>query len=345
MATVLAMAALELVQWKSFVPPFAIMDVLESSRGLLRFLMSLGNEKDAKKDFFPAKNLFILLPGNPCMVECYRDFTAKLRDSCACDVLVLGYPGHTSKPHNGNRLFSLSDQIEVCSSFFRCLFSNPSEKSSTVDSCHESSLYCTNERNNVVNNYEGRIFLGGHSIGAYIGLQILSQYTTFIKLFFGLAPVLSRIKESPNGQNLKFMGISPVNWSVRTIGSVLCSLPRPALKLLTYSYAKSIKPDLREEILSTIHGSQIRNILYMLQHEFHLVRKPNWDLLRSLQEKMILYYIPGDNWAPLCHAEEIHNTCTNLQGYIMEEKSFNVSHAWCLADNDIVILHAITPYV
>lgn len=342
---IVGMGTLRCVQWKSLVSPFAIMDVLESSHGLLSFLTLSSTGKVTKENFSPEKNLMIVLPGNPCIVECYRQFADKLRSSCACDVLVLGYPGHTSKQHNGNCLFTLDDQIKICNSFFSSLFRKQYEDMSRKEFIEENTVLSMPSETKALNGYGGRVYLAGHSIGAYIGLKMLAQYASFIKLFFGLAPVLSRIGESPNGRRLTFIKIPSVNWGVQTLGSALCLLPRRILKLLSSSYAKSIDSELREEIFSTLHGAQIRNILCLLESELNSVVEPDWALLQSVQERMVLYYVPGDRWAPRVHAEEIHDACKKLHGYIMEDESFNVSHAWCLADNDIVILHAISPYL
>lgn len=334
------MVELELAHWRSSAPHYAVVDVVQSRKGLLSFLSSSFSEK-SDKNFMSARNLMFVLPGNPCSVRCYHQFAGKLRGSCDCDVLVLGYPGHNSSALNDSRLFDLQNQIDICVSFFSTIFCKPSKRD--ADDFVRLPKPCDEKR--AVDCYEGRVFLAGHSIGAYIGLHILSRFKSSIKLFFGLAPVLTRINESPKGRMLAFMRIPLINRAVAKLISVLFCFPRPIVKYLAFLYTKRLESDLRNDLISTVCGTQVRNVFYLLGDELRTVKTPDWTLLQSVQEKMVLYYVPDDHWAPVSHGEEIRRMCTKLHGYIVEDAASKVPHSWCLSANDVVILHSIFPHL
>lgn len=340
----LVMTVLELVHWKSPAPHYAVVDVVQSRKGLLSFLLSSFNE-NLEKNFMPARNLMFVLPGNPCSVRCYHQFAGKLRGSCNCDVLVLGYPGHNSSAISDCRLFSLQNQIDICDSFFSTIFYKPSEISSKEDADDLARLPKLCEEKKAVDCYKGRVFLAGHSIGAYIGLHVLDRFKAFIQLFFGLAPVLTRINESPKGKMLAFMRFPFINKVVGRLISAIFCFPRPIVQYLAFQYTKKLEGDLRNDLVSTVCGTQVRNVFHLLGDELRTVKTPDWTLLQSVQEKMVLYYVPDDHWAPVSHGEEIRRRCTKLHGYIVEDAASKVPHSWCLSANDIVILHSIFPYL
>lgn len=309
------------VSWECASPPYAKVDVMQSSSGLLDSLMA-GSARSRRETARDA--LFIILPGNPCIVECYAEFASILESSHRADVLVFGYAGHSLSPHNANRLFSLQDQIDLCQAFFSKLFSLSASAKSQ---------------------YGKGIYLVGHSIGAFVALQMLSRFSSHIKLFFGLAPVLSHIQASPNGRNCAIMGVPVLQHVAAFVGSTLALLPRSLKQFITRSYAKQVNPELRTELTQRVHRAQLHNIIHMTIDEFRMVREPDWFMLQSLQEKMILYYVPHDHWAPEQHAYEIRCGCPQLRAFIMEDVSLHVSHAWCLADNEVVVRHAISPFL
>lgn len=310
-----------IVTWQCNATPYATIDVMESTEGLFSSLLS----SDHSSEQTSQRNLFILCPGNPCIVECYREFSDKLRQKHHCDVLVIGYAGHSLTRHNGSRLFSLQDQIDLCHALFSTLLESPSSRVKAL--------------------YGGRVFLAGHSIGAFVTIQMFARFERHIHTYFGLAPVLSYIKASPNGRRCAIMDVPILQDMAAFIGSALAVLPVWLRKLATRTYAKQVKPALRNELMQRVHRAQLHNIIYMTEDELRMVRQPDFPLLRHLQQKMVLYYVPEDGWAPPVHAEEIRQGCDKLRGYIMESANAHVAHAWCLADNDVVIQNAIVPFL
>eukprot|EP00796_Vickermania_ingenoplastis_P009161 gene9161-6441_t len=309
--------------WHCVSSPAATMDVMESSAGLLSLLMGSAAVTPSAAAM-GGERLFILLPGNPCIVECYSNFAQMLADSHRCDVLVLGFAGHSLTPHNGRRVFSLQDQIDLCDSFFAQLLRGP--------------------KSSVAARYRGHVCIAGHSIGGFVALQMLSRFEKEVKMFFGLAPVLSYIKASPNGGKIAVMDVPLLQNIAALVGSAVGALPLFARRLVTRSYASLADPELREELLRRVHRSQLHNVLYMTKDELRMVKKPDWPMLRALQHKMVLYYVPGDGWAPENHAEEIRLGCPKLKSWIMEKPEAGVAHAWCLKHN-AEVLNAIAPYL
>lgn len=316
------MSFLSSCTWTAPSPSNAVLELMESSENLLHLLLS-GEKKN--ENFKTLSSLFIVFPGNPCITQCYQDFTNCLKRDGEVDVLVLGYAGHTIKPYNENKLFSLQEQIQLCDSFLRKLFSPNTSVSSR---------------------YQGNIYFVGHSIGAYISLHMLARFQSHVKLFFGLAPVLTFIKESPNGRKFAVMDNIPVlSDAVALLVSAIAIVPKCFRGWMTSFYAQQLDPDLRRYLVAHFRRSQLHNILFMLKDEMRMVRDPDWALLSALQDKMVLYYVTGDGWAPRTHAMELRKGCPNLAGFIEEDEAAGVPHAWCLAHSKIVVQHAVVPFL
>lgn len=308
-------------QWTCHSPPLATVDILQSEAGLLSQILSTecaGADRSKR-----TKKLFLVLPGNPCIVECYAQFASLLKSQCHSDVLVVGYAGHSLTSMSGRRLFSLLDQVDLCHSFFDVVLRSPQ----------------------VLAAYGDDIFVVGHSIGAFIGMQMLARFYSRINTFFGIAPVLTRMHSSPNGRMLTPMTIPVIQDIVPFLVSMLAFLPIGFRKAFGKVYGGNVEPKLFSEIVRRVHRSQIQNVLFLTQDELRMVAEPDWELMGGLQKKMALYYVPIDKWAPPTHAQEIRSQCPDLKGYIMEDEAFGVTHAWCVNHSQTVIQHAVLPFL
>lgn len=302
-----------IVVWKSPFPPEGVVEVLESTPNLLQSLLDTTVDLSKNK-----KKLLLFFCGNPGLVEFYYPLCEEM-EARDVECLVVGLVGHSLTDRNHGRLFSLQDQIDQA-----------------------TQLACLLLSEHTVDAYKGKLYVGGHSIGAYISFQLLARFPQF-KMYFGLAPVVSRIMESPNGQRMFYWGTFVLQWVAAFLGSLFPLLPTCIRSYVVHSHGRAVDEELRHKLTSHLHRKLLWNIFFMSMDEFRMLVRPDVALLRSQQEKMVMYYVKTDGWVPLPFAEEIKNYCPRLRAWILEEDAL-VPHAWCLQHTHAVV-KAISPFL
>ncbi|KAG5476049.1 hypothetical protein LSCM4_05005 [Leishmania orientalis] len=304
-----------IVTWKAPVAGGALVDVLQSSSDLLQYLTSDASSSDGCRPLSPHRKLLIFFPGNPGLVQFYESFCACL-EANRFDVLVMGYAGHSLTQHNKDRVFSLAEQIDIADSFVVTIVNKSTERQ-----------------------YNGNIYVGGHSIGGFVALQMAVRYSS-IKRCFGLCPVISHMSESPSGRRLLYLTNTLAQWCLAVVAALLGLLPyRWRLLLITRSEPK-LSRALAEDIAQHYHCWCLVNSLYMAMTEFRMLLRPDAPLLSRVQERLVLYYVKEDGWAPLPFAEEIRGICPDLGAYVIEEDA-GIPHAWCLVHSETVARNGI----
>lgn len=302
------------VTWSSSIVPKATVEILQSSGGLLDHLLS-----PSKGRFLPSKRLMIMFPGNPGSVIFYEDFAALLH-SHEFDVLVMGFAGHSLVDYNEGRRFSLQDQIDTAHQFVGEVLASRAAQE-----------------------YAGSIYVSGHSIGGTVALHMLARFPQF-KLYFGLCPVVSRIAESPNGRRMFYWGTPLLQWVAAYAGSLFGSMPLSARRYVVQLNGNSVKESIKQELIHSLSSSCLMNVFYMSMDEYRCLLQPDAQLLRSVQEKMVMFYVPFDGWAPPSFTDEIKALCPQLHAFIMSSDD-TIPHAWCLKHNQEVFSMAIEPFL
>ncbi|KAG5501783.1 hypothetical protein JKF63_04052 [Porcisia hertigi] len=304
-----------IVAWKTPAAGGAVVDVLQSSPSLLQYLTNEENSNDGRRPPSSHRRLLVFFPGNPGFVQFYEPLCAYL-DTNRFDVLVMGYAGHSLTELNGGRVFSLAEQIDIADSFVAALLNRNAEVK-----------------------YNSNVYVGGHSIGGFVALQMVARYSS-IKKCIGLCPVLSHIRESPNGRRLFFLGNTLVQWVLSMLAALLGLLPYAWRLFLITWWAPQLSLPLAEAFARHFHRWAVVNPLYMAMTEFRMLLQPDVPLLRRVQERLVLYYVKEDGWVPLSFAEAIRAVCPKLGAYVIEEDPL-VSHPWCLDQSEIVARNAI----
>eukprot|EP01028_Stygiella_incarcerata_P001090 TRINITY_DN116_c0_g1_i6.p1 TRINITY_DN116_c0_g1~~TRINITY_DN116_c0_g1_i6.p1 ORF type:complete len:260 (-),score=54.46 TRINITY_DN116_c0_g1_i6:591-1370(-) len=131
----------------------------------------------------PTQRLFVLFSGNPGIVECYVKFLQDLHERLAMatseswSVAAIGLTGHDATGMNGWKLFSLQEQIDHRRELLGALVNH----------------FGFGESENAP-----KLFVGGHSVGAYILSRIMADPQIFsisaIQRFFFLYPTIEDIR-------------------------------------------------------------------------------------------------------------------------------------------------------
>lgn len=304
-----------IVAWRSPAAGGAVVDILQSSSSLLQYLTNEETANDGRRPPSAHRKLFVMFPGNPGIVQFYQDFCDVMATN-KFDVLVMGFAGHSLTDLNSGRLFTLADQVDVADSFMTTLLNT-----------------------NVERKYNGNIYVGGHSIGGFVALQMVARYPS-VKRYFGLCPVVSHIKDSPNGLKAPFL-INPIaQFFLAVLAALLALLPYRLRLLLITRHEPKLTAAFSESLAHHFHRACLTNVFYMSMTEFQMLLHPDAPLLRRVQERLVFYYVKTDGWVPLNFAEEVHGLCPRLAGFVIEEDEA-VPHSWCLQYSETVVRNAI----
>lgn len=232
-------------------------------------IYQLGNPLISKKSI-------VIIPGNPGLGGFYIPFAHELYNlfNENISILIISQAGH-SPPLN--HCYTLNEQIQ--------------HKLKAIEKL-------------LPNNENHRLILIGHSIGAYMVLNMLEKLENRLDRAFFLFPTIERMKESPSGQRfvrsysillyiLPFLCwfiqfFFPIDWLKR--------------KILSYYFRNSPNED-RSILIDTVlydllNPTTIKNLLQMANEEMSVVDKRNDFLIKKYLNKITFYYGTNDHWVP-----------------------------------------------
>ncbi|KAH9598578.1 Lipid droplet-associated hydrolase [Trypanosoma melophagium] len=309
-----------IVTWQCPLRPSPVVEVLQSCQNLLDYLCDVSSAEFMRRPPSPNRKLFILFPGNPGVVHFYERFV-QLMSMRRVDVLVMGYAGHSFIDQNYGGIFDLQDQVDAAEQFLITVLTGPTIKW-----------------------YGNHIYIGGHSIGAFVAMQMVARFPC-IKRCFSLCGALSNLGKSPNGERMFFLGGNIIIYKIATyVVMLLLLMPKIFFSLFISWNAPEMEPSLQQMVATHLNRYALLNSLAMCRQEFHQVRNLDKALLKSVQKRMVFYYVANDKWVPLDYAYEVKETCEGNAGFVVEEDS-KVPHSWCLAHNEAVIENGIMPFI
>ncbi|XVF55818.1 hypothetical protein PTKIN_Ptkin06aG0067300 [Pterospermum kingtungense] len=188
----------------------------------------------------------VFVPGNPGVITFYKEFVESLFEFLGgtASVSAVGSAGQTEKNWDHGKLYSLPEQIDHKIEFIKA------------------------------QNIEVPLVLVGHSIGAYISLEMLRRLQKKAVYCIGLYPFLALNLQSKKQSTIVKVATSRVlSTTLSFLAASLGFLPTKLLRLISkLSYGKSWSNTAVEAACS--HLSQyhvIRNVLFMAMTEFRKV--------------------------------------------------------------------------
>nr|XP_015649933.1 lipid droplet-associated hydrolase isoform X1 [Oryza sativa Japonica Group]XP_015649939.1 lipid droplet-associated hydrolase isoform X1 [Oryza sativa Japonica Group]XP_015649948.1 lipid droplet-associated hydrolase isoform X1 [Oryza sativa Japonica Group]XP_015649984.1 lipid droplet-associated hydrolase isoform X1 [Oryza sativa Japonica Group]XP_015649993.1 lipid droplet-associated hydrolase isoform X1 [Oryza sativa Japonica Group]XP_025878273.1 lipid droplet-associated hydrolase isoform X1 len=276
----------------------------------------------------------LVIPGNPGIVAFYKDFVEELYENLggqasitgkcgviyaffvwtiyvACCLLInfhyaaIGHISHSKKDAERGRLFSLHEQIDHKVDFIEQEFQH-SEQS---------------------------LVLVGHSIGAYICLEIFKRLQKKVKLCVGLYPFLTLNKKSMKQSAIGYIARSSllskgVSSFVSFIGSLQASVTRGIMRrLLGPSWSVTAVEATCGHLL---WYHTMRNVLFMAMTEFtKLSEEPDWNFISAKQDQIAFLFDVDDHWGPLAHLEEISK---RAPGVALSVETEGHTHGYCCTE-------------
>ncbi|CAI0462811.1 unnamed protein product [Linum tenue] len=174
----------------------------------------------------------------------------------------------------------------------------------------------------------------GHSIGAYITMEMLKRKGDQVIYFIGLYPFIM-----VNPQSKKQANIAKVSRS--SILSCLMSLMVASIGLLPKWLSQYIvvqyigNSSWSTSAVETARGHLLkyhlfRNMLYMAMTEFkEFSQAPDWEFMKKNQRKMTFLFGDDDHWGPLQVYEEVAKQVPDMALMIERE---GLSHSFCCTE-------------
>ncbi|CAI0462809.1 unnamed protein product [Linum tenue] len=250
----------------------------------------------------------LFVPGNPGVVSFYKEFVESLYGSLGgtASITAIGHIAHTKKNWEQGQLFSLQQQIN-----------------------HKVDFLSQELQETKV-----PIVLVGHSIGAYITMEMLKRKGDQVIYFIGLYPFIM-----VNPQSKKQANIAKVSRS--SILSCLMSLMVASIGLLPKWLSQYIvvqyigNSSWSTSAVETARGHLLkyhlfRNMLYMAMTEFkEFSQAPDWEFMKKNQRKMTFLFGDDDHWGPLQVYEEVAKQVPDMALMIERE---GLSHSFCCTE-------------
>ncbi|KAH9738012.1 alpha/beta-Hydrolases superfamily protein [Citrus sinensis] len=208
---------------------------------------------------------------------------------------AIGSAAQTKKNYDHGRLFSLDEQVEHKVAF--CLPYQP-------DGLHQTGI--TEYRSSYSTVLSLKV---GHSIGAYVALEMLKRSSEKVIYYIGLYPFLALIRPSVTQSIIGRVAASNIaSTALSYIIASLGILPSKALRfLVSNSLGRSWSATAVEAACT--HLSQyhvMRNVLFMTMTEFkQLKNTPDWAFMRENQSKIAFLFGVDDHWGPQELYEEV----------------------------------------
>ncbi|XP_060586139.1 lipid droplet-associated hydrolase-like [Ruditapes philippinarum] len=232
------------------------------------------------------KSMFLVVPGNPGVVEFYDDFMSHLYTSCGGTVPVWGvsHAGHVLPPAGNQDLYKKLS-YEVC----------------TLDGQIRHKVAFIKE--NIPK--KTKLFLIGHSIGCYIILKILYQLEQPIGRCFMLFPTIERMAISPNGR-IYTPALKYLRWMAPLLVSGVGLLPQGIKTWLLRSHFKD------ENVPECVHSATeglinpfcVSNALFMAHQEMSKVAELDKTLVGNHLDRLSFYFGKSDDWCPPHYGED-----------------------------------------
>uniref|UniRef100_A0A3Q2D5W3 Lipid droplet-associated hydrolase n=1 Tax=Cyprinodon variegatus TaxID=28743 RepID=A0A3Q2D5W3_CYPVA len=260
--------------------------------------------------------LFLIIPGNPGMVEFYRSFMQTLHSLLGLPVWAVSHAGHCAPPDS-------MDIVEGRTSFSFRLSSQLRPENQVVSPCGSDASAAAKRD---VFGLDGQVqhklaflhqhvprgtalVLVGHSIGCYMILEMMRRDPELKVLKAVLLfPTIERMAQSPQGKVM-----TPLMCQLRYLLYLplflLSLLPHGVMARLVRLMFSSI-PDLDPCVLQPSvemlgSGDCPVNALYLGGQEMRMVLERDNVTIQKNLDKLLFYYGVSDHWCPVTYFQDI----------------------------------------
>eukprot|EP00897_Mesotaenium_endlicherianum_P001765 jgi/Mesen1/1616/ME000135S00607 len=267
----------------------------------------------------------IVIPGNPGISPYYKDYVEALYADLEgrANVISVGHLGFSEKDWENGRLFSLQDQILHKQQCLQHIQNDQHIRSERH--IPENDQHVRGEGDK-----ELPVVLVGHSIGAFITLELMQRFPAQVHQMIGLYPFIRTNKQSRRQRFLArasrsrllravlaafagVVGSLPGFLRLRAVGALFGRLWSRSAIDVTYRYL--------------LQYGVVSNFSFMGSTEFDaLDKEPNWDFMRAHSRRIGFIFGVDDHWGPLHHRDEMTHHVPDMETMVEREGHL---HAFC----------------
>lgn len=218
--------------------------------------------------------------GNPGVISYYDDFlTALADDSPSTTILGVSLAGH--EDFEVSHPLSLQQQIENKVKIVDTIVSSPPFSSFTED--------------------KPRLVIMGHSVGAYMALQVLNQRPQNVDNIFLLFPTLSHISQGSSFSQFSSI-VTSLPGSARIAALFVFILrfllPIPLLALFVRVAHTLPGTHLSTTLAKFFNPASVQSFSHLAKYEFKEIRDLDIDIITKYAKRVTAYYAVNDRWVP-----------------------------------------------
>ncbi|KAJ7492794.1 hypothetical protein FB451DRAFT_1219594 [Mycena latifolia] len=172
---------------------------------------------------------------------------------------------------------------------------------------------------------ETKVIIGGHSIGAWVALQVMKARPSDVHKAFMLCPTLTHMADTPNGRRLKWLFRPPFPRIVSYISYLTRPLP---LSLFFPDWPFPQLAVLRSFLNSP---ATIFACMSMAHEEMLTVRELDTPLLEEHRHRIYLYFAKEDEWVSTHKATIVRSFLAVEATRVVEA---DVPHAFCIKHSE-----------
>lgn len=181
-----------------------------------------------------------------------------------------------------------------------------------------------------------RIHLIGHSIGAYIILQLLKDPSINSRVVAGylLFPTIEDMSTTRNGKFLtKF--VAYFVWLILFLSFIFANLPSFLQNFLMYLYFRiTCIPKMHtKSAIQLVDPGVLEKVFFMAFEEMDQVKERDNDVIRNNVKKLKFYYGANDGWAPVSYYSRLREEIPEVDAEVCTRK---IDHSFVLKSSRVM---------
>ncbi len=176
-------------------------------------------------------------------------------------------------------------------------------------------------RHFIRDNPQARVVLAGHSVGAYIALELLrdafiGQHVARVLCLF---PTVHHIGTTPNGRRL-YPLLKYFRGGIASVIHLISHLPESLQRAIAAWHMKeSVSEKSLTAALKNIEPRVVYSCMLMGMHEMEEILHIDQSFLRTVDERLTWYFGATDGWVTMDHAKDVQAVCGRSDVHFCQE--------------------------
>ncbi|KAI8615613.1 hypothetical protein BC830DRAFT_1121878 [Chytriomyces sp. MP71] len=284
------------------------------------------------------KTVFVMVPGNPGVVEYYAQFADAVFNAVRhqaprldFDVVSLSHPGHSFLDHQDTAFDGIQGTQSVLGSW-NAFFGQHAARALSLRQQMDHKVELLD---NIKTLYpkNTRYIIGGHSIGAYMSVELLKNRPENVIQTILLFPTIKDIAASKKGRVVSKVVLPGVRHLLSAILFFLRSLlvATPALLYFIVALFTGMSGDpLKITVERLLHHNSGLHALTLGNDEMKRVKELDAETIGRHLEDIVFYYGPDDAWADESYYRDLLRVFPKANAHLCDDD----------APHDFVIHHS-----